>query len=142
MSDSSVVRRFEICAVRPLWLATVAAAAVAAFTRHWWSLGAGVVAILLFGLIGASLHPMQSRSDLAEGPLEGPMAKLEQRSTPEEVQRLLVGRACTYLAMLLAAVLVWPAFAFLRWRWFVAIPSAYVIAALTGGILKYTFVLI
>ena len=80
MPQSSVVRTFEIRAVRPLWLATIAATFLAGFTRHWWSVGAGLVALFIFGLIGASLHPLQSGSDLAKGQLEGPVGQLRAAS--------------------------------------------------------------
>lgn len=141
MSESAVVRAFETRAIRPLWLVTIAATLAAGFASHWWSVLAGVVALFGFGMIGASLHPMQSFKDLSDGPLEGRVARIEQRITPDNTQRLLVSRACTYLTALLAAMLVWIGFALLHWRWFAVLPSSYATAGISGSILRYRFVL-
>jgi hypothetical protein len=139
MSDWTVIRKFEVRAIRPLWLVTILGTIAAGLTRHWWSLLAGVVALFALGVVGAGLHPLQSSGDLAKGPLDGPVGKLEQRVIPTEVQRALVARACTQLSLLLAAMLSWALFAFIRWRWFVVLPLGYLVAVLFGGILKYKF---
>jgi hypothetical protein len=141
MSESTVVRAFEIRVIRPWGLMTILATLLAAIARHWWSTSAGVVALFAFGMIGASLHPMQSFDDLVEGPLEGQVARIEQRGTSDEIQRLLVSRACTYLAVLLGGMFVWTGFAILNGRWFVILPGAYALAALIGRLLKSKFVL-
>jgi hypothetical protein len=141
MTETSVTRKFEVAAIRPLWVLTLLATLLAAITRHWWSLALGIVALFVIGMIGASLHPTQSAGDLLRGPLEGPAAVVEQGLLSDDFQRLLVSRACTQLAMLLAAILAWIGIALLDWHWYVVLPVAYIIAALIGAVLKQRFVL-
>src|SRR5665213_1699252 len=83
MSDSNVARRFEIRAVRPLWLTTIAAAVTTGLTQHWWSFLVSAVALFLFGMIGASLHPSQSHTDLVRGPITGPIGDTNSRLHPK-----------------------------------------------------------
>ena len=80
-------------------IATLVMAGIFLFQARWWWLGATVLGVLYLGAIGAKLHPLQSASDLAEGPLGGPAARAESEALPPEVKRLLVSRACTKVAI-------------------------------------------
>jgi hypothetical protein len=141
MSDRRFVRRLETGVIRPLWAAAIIAAVTAGFTRHWWSLAAAIIAAFCLGLIGSGLHPLQTARDLAEGPLEGPASIPDERLVSGNTQLVLVGRACTRLALLLGFAVAWIAFASLHLRWFIGLPMAWLGAVLMGGFLKYRFVL-
>lgn len=141
MSSPKLVRRFESQAIRPLWLAALIAAGGAGWTRHWWSLAVAIVVMLCLGVIGATLHPALSASDLMEGPLSGPAAIVEERALAPQVQLYLIGRACTHLCFVLAIAGMWATMGWFGWRWFIALPAVWLIVLLVGGFLKYRFVL-
>ena len=82
MSMENPIRRFELAVLRPLQIAFVVAAIVSVFHGMWWCLGGCVVGVFALGVIGASLHPLQSASDLAQGPIESPAARVESRLVP------------------------------------------------------------
>ena len=86
-----LVRRFETRVLRPAWFTTVLASIIDAFTRHWSSLVAGVLALYCLGVVGAGLHPMQTARDVSAGPLESAAAIAEERLTSLSSQLALVG---------------------------------------------------
>ena len=133
------VRAFERRALRPLQILLVALIVFSVVQRDWWWVGGAIAALFYLGTIGAKLHPRQTASDLANGPLEGVAAQREPAGllTTEKARR--VGHACTRIAILISVY----AFAVtygplgLRWYWCAAI--AWGTLLLTGSVLKLTF---
>jgi hypothetical protein len=132
-------RRFELVVLRPVHVGLVVLVLVCLLQGMWWWLGGCIIGLFYLGCVGASLHPLQSGSDLAQGPTEGPAAQIESELLPAEVVGALVGRACTGVGIffgLTVGALLWGA---VGWSWYVAIPLALVATLLTGGTLKVTF---
>src|SRR5258708_3947848 len=123
MADS--VRQFEVVILRPLQLILLGVAVVTGFTRHWFWFGGFVLALLYLGTVGSKLHPLQTASDLASGPLTNPSALRESASLSPGVKIGLVGAACTRIGIFLgitAGFVFWFA---LGWRWYFALPAAW-----------------
>jgi hypothetical protein len=139
MSMENAIRRFELAVLRPLQIAFVVAAIVSVFQGMWWCLGGCVVGVLALGVIGAGLHPLQSASDLSQGPTESPAARVESRLLPPEVQSALVGRACTGVGILLGLTATAVFWGLIGWSWYIAIPLAWVAAIFSGALLKLVF---
>jgi hypothetical protein len=98
------------------------------------------VAVMFFlGVIGSMLHPHQSARELAEGPVTGPAAIAEAAALSDAAKRLLVGRACAYVALLIGGVTALAAIAGLGFRWYSGLGSAWVVMILVGGFLKFAF---
>ena len=132
-------RRFEAMILRPLQVAFIFAAIPLAVRESWWWIAGGIIALLCLGSIGSALHPLQSASELAQGPLNGPAASAEARVLPPPVQAALVGGACTRVGLLLGlAVLcvLWWAFAM---AWYAALVVAWITAMAVGVALKLAF---
>jgi hypothetical protein len=133
------LRRFELVVLRPLQVAFVVLGLVCVFQGMWWSLGGCIIGVLYLGGVGARLHPLQSASELAQGPTQGPAARGESDSLPPEIVTALVGRACTSVGILLglaAGAVVWGV---VGWSWYFAIPIAWVAMLLTGALMKLAF---
>ena len=133
------VRQFELAILRPLQLAFFAAAIIAGFTRHWFWLGGCVLAFLYLGTVGSKLHPFQTASELASGPLTNPAADREAALLSPGAKSGLVGVACTRIGILLgfaAGLVFWFA---LDWRWYFALPAAWLVLMFSGAFLKVAF---
>lgn len=137
MADQA--KRFKIVILRPLWIIFIASMFVFLFKGMWWWLAGCVVSEIYLGVVGSKLHPFQSASDLAQGPIEGPAARIESEFLPPHVKQMLVGHACTKVAILLgiiAGMLSWAAFGL---RWYFALIVMWFILILTGALLKLAF---
>lgn len=139
MSDP--VRRFEVAALRPIQITFLVAAIACLFQGRWWWLAGCVVGLLYVGTIGAKLHPFQTASDLAQGPVEGPAAIVESVLLTQDQRRRLVGEASTRVGILSGVALFVLLLAALQWRWYWAGPAALFGLVSIGGTLKYLFVL-
>jgi hypothetical protein len=139
---TSPINRIERRILRPVWLATITAVVVALLGRHWWSAGAAVLGLLLLGHIGAGLHPLASARDLCNGPTSGMTAEREAALLPVGAQLALAARASTQIAVFFVLALSWLAIAGLRWRWFVAIPAAWVGGLLVGVLIRWRLVVV
>ena len=131
-------RMFEIAILRPLQIGMVLLAGVFLFRALWWWVGACVLGLFYVGVVGAKLHPLQSAGQLAKGPLNGPMAEVEA-ALPSGVKQLLLGHACTRVAILLGVVAGVVAWATFDWRWYAALLVGWAAMLLVGVILKLAF---
>lgn len=138
-SMTDQVRRFELVVLRPLLVVFVVLALVCVLQGMWWSLGGCVIGLLYLGVVGSSLHSLQSASDLAQGPTEGPAAREESELLSPEIKRGLVGRACTSVAILLGLASGAVLWGVVGWSWYFAIPIAWVAMLLTGALMKLAF---
>jgi hypothetical protein len=132
-------KRFEIIILRPLQIVFLISAVVFLFKGMWWWLVGCAVSVFYLGIVGSKLHPLQSASDLAQGPIEGTAARLESELLPVSVKQMLVGHACTRVGILLgftAGVVSWAA---LGWRWYFALLIALLAMLFSGALLKFTF---
>ena len=105
----------------------------------WWWLAGCAIGASYLGIVGSKLHPLQSAADLAQGPLEGPAARIESEALPVEVGRMLVGHACTRIGIflgLVGGVVSWAGFGL---SWYFALAVAWLIMLLTGALLKLAF---
>jgi len=133
------VRRFEVAILRPAQLLILAAGTVTALRGRWWWVVGCVLGLLYLGVVGSKLHPLQTASDLAQGPLEGPVAAAESAVLTQDDKRRLVDQACTRIGILAGAVLFFVLFGLFRWRWYWAVPAAWVAVMLSGAVLKLVF---
>ncbi len=132
-------KRFEIVVLRPVQVVFVAFALFFLIERAWLLLAACAAGLFYLGVVGSKLHPLQSASDLAQGPLQGTAAAAESESLPYELKQTLVGHACTRIGILIGAttgVVLW---ASLEWRWYVVLPAGYITMMLCGASLKLAF---
>lgn len=133
------IRRFEVLILRPLQLALLLSAVLTIFRGRWLWLGGCVLGLFYLGIVGSKLHPLQSASELAEGPLEGRAAHIERESLPSGTKQMLVGHACTRIGILVGCatgLVLWAAFA---WRWYFAGLIALVAMMFAGAVLKVVF---
>ena len=137
MNDQA--KRFEITILRPLQVVLIISVIVMLFKGMWWWMFGCVVSIFYLGIIGSKLHPIQSASDLAKGPTEGPAAQIETVALPDAVKRMLIGHACTKVGILLGVVAGLVSWTVLGWRWYFAILIFWFIMMLSGSILKLVF---
>jgi MFS family permease len=137
MIDS--IKRFEVIILRPLHILLIVSAIAFLFQGMWFWLVACVFGSFYLGIIGSSLHPLQSATDLSKGPLETPTARLESDLLPQEVKEMLVGQACTKVGLLLGAVLGALVWGFLGWHWYFALIIAFLVTLFAGAFLKITF---
>jgi len=66
----SHISRLEGLALKPLSVLHLCAALFYLFNRAWWVAAWMILACLIIGAIGASLHPSKSASELAQGTLQ------------------------------------------------------------------------
>ena len=133
------IRRFEVFILRPLQIAFLVSAVVLLLKTLWLGLVGCVLCSFYLGIIGSKLHPLQSASELAKGPLEGRAARIESELLPAGVKQMLVSHACTRVGILIGlstAIILWSAFG---WRWYFALLVAFVSMILVGAILKVAF---
>jgi hypothetical protein len=76
------VRRFETTVLRPFWVLTLAASVFAAFHSAWGSVAVGVILLWYLGIVGSSLHPLQTGLDLAKGLWTIRLHRRKRRSFP------------------------------------------------------------
>ena len=138
LSLPCTVRNFDRFVLTPIfWLFTIAALAFL-IGFHWLWLAGAVFGGFYTGTIGAKMHPKQSFSDLAGGPVTGPAAAREEAALTEFQQRLLLGHACTRVGILLGVttgVVLWGA----GFRWYLAFILGLVSLLFAGGMLKFLF---
>lgn len=108
-------------------------------TAHWLWLVGSIAALFYLGIVGSKLHPLQSARELARGPTAGEAAAAEAASLPDDVKTLLVGHACTRVALLLGSVAAFVSIAGLRFPWYVGLGCAWSAALLVGAALKLGF---
>ena len=136
---TSKARRFELMILRPLQAGFVVLVLICLFQADVVVVGGCIIGVLCLGFIGATLHPLQSAFDLAQGPTKTSAAQKESESLPPEIVNVLVDRACTSVGILLGLIigpLLWGA---LGWSWYIAIPLTLVAVVLTGATLKLAF---
>jgi len=133
------IRRFEVVILRPLQIAFLISAVILLFKALWlWLVGCALGTFYL-GTIGSQLHPLQSASELAEGPLAGRAARIESEALPVSVTQMLVGHACTQVGILIGlstGIILWGAFGL---RWYFALPVTLFSILFAGAILKVVF---
>jgi hypothetical protein len=137
MADQA--KRFEIVILRPLQILFLVSAVVFLFNGMWLWFAGCVLGLIYLGIVGSKLHPLQSASDIAKGPLEGPSAFIESESLPPEVKQALVGHACTRVGILVALTIGMILWAALGWRWYFALLLVWVTILFTGALLKLAF---
>lgn len=130
--------RFEVFVLRPVWLAILGAAVFCLVSALWWWLAGAMVAAFWAGAIGAKLHPLQSASTLAKGPLNNPTARIEDL-LPSRLQGRLLQRASAEVAMLVAAICAFLLIGVLGWRWYFAIPLVWLVVFVLYGALRTSF---
>ncbi len=132
-------KRFEIVILRPLLVVLLVSAVAFIFQGMWLWLVSCALGLLYLGIVGSKLHPLQSASDLAKGPLQGSSARIESELLPPEVKQILVDHACTRVGILVGlaiGVLVWAA---LGWSWYFVLLVVWITTLLTGALLKLAF---
>jgi len=132
-------RRFTVAVLRPLQIILLLSGAAFLFESMWWLLGVCILGVFYLGIVGARLHPLQSVTELAEGPLEGEAARIESKLLSPAAQRSLVGRACTQVGILVGLVAGAVAWLGLGWRWYLALIVALVVMLFVGALLKLAF---
>ena len=132
-------KRFEIAILRPLQIAFLVSAVVLLLKGMWWWLVGCVGCVFYLGIIGSKLHPLQSTAALAQGPIEGPVARIESEILPAEVKQMLVGHACTRTGILLGIAGGIASWAALGLAWYFALLVAFVVTLLVGALLKLSF---
>jgi hypothetical protein len=99
MADQA--KRFEIIILRPLFVVFLVSGIAFLFKAWWWWLAGSILGLFYLGIVGSKLHPLQSASDLAEGPLEGASGRIESKLLPPAIKLALVGHACTRVGILI-----------------------------------------
>ena len=136
---TDLIRRFEIYILRPLHILFIGSALVFLFNGMWILLVGCLICLFFLGIIGSKLHPSQSASDLALGPLNNPVAKKELEHLSDETKRMLIGFACTKTALLVGfatGLVLWGG---LSWHWYYALLVAWISILFFGGFLKTIF---
>jgi hypothetical protein len=133
-----LIRRFEVAVLKPLQLLLLGEVILTLLRARWWWLAAGIAGLLYLGTVGSKLHPLQSASDLAQGPIEGRAAVVESLLLPAENQRWLVSSACTRVGILSGIAVFLTLFA-LDWRWYSAGAVSLIGLVTVGAILKVIF---
>lgn len=133
------ITRFEVTVLRPAQILIAIAAIALAARFSWWWIAGGIVALLYLGAIGSRLHTLQTAAELAEGPANGPAARVEANQLPPAVQTVLVGAASTRLGILAGCATFSVAWLALGTPWYLALGGAWIASLLLGVILKLTF---
>ena len=133
------VKNFESVVLRPLNILFVLPAIYFLMQGKWLPFIGCDSAMLFICHIGANLHPIQSARDLARGPLTNPMAELESQLYTPQQKKLLAGRACMKVGILVGLTIGVICWTILGWRWYFAIPAAWVTIVSTGGFLTFFF---
>jgi hypothetical protein len=107
--DSSLIKRFELVVMRPIWLSIVGVGFVHCLRQEWWSVGAMVLALFVLGGVGGALHPAMSASELAGGTTGSAGAKYENSVLSPIVQHAVIARGCTLVTMFLIPYIGWVA---------------------------------
>ena len=139
-----MLKRFEILILRPLYIILIGAVfweTIFSFTFKpmWLFVGVTLIGIFYLGIIGSKLHPYQSASNLAKGPLKGKAWVREQEILTPEMERLLVGHACTRVGILFGIMSGFILWFIMGWRWYFAIIVAWFINIIVGALLKLIF---
>jgi hypothetical protein len=132
-------KRFEIMILRPLQIIFIVSAVVCLFKGIWWWMAGCILGLLYLGIVGSKLHPLQSASDLAKGPTEGPVAQNESEILPPIFMQMLLGHACTRVGILLGILAGVVSWSNLGWRWYFAILFALFAMIFSGVLLKLMF---
>jgi hypothetical protein len=135
----NLAKRFEIVILRPLHIVLLISSILFLFKGAWLWLAGCALALLYLGTVGSKLHPFQSASDLAKGPLMGSAARIESELLPSDVVKMLVSQACIRVGILVGVttgLILWRAFGY---RWYLAFPVAWVIVVLTSALLRLAF---
>lgn len=133
------LRRFEVTILRPLQIVFLLSTALLLIKGMWWWLAGCIGCLFYLGIVGSKLHPLQSTTDLVEGPIEGPAAHIESEVLPVELRQMLVGHACTRTGILFGVaggVISWVA---LGLAWYFTLAVASFATLLAGGLLKVAF---
>lgn len=133
------IRSFEAFVLRPLWVGLIAGGIYSALNGRWFWVGGCLIGCIYLGAVGAKLHPFQSAADLAKGPLTNPVATVETESlSPAEVT-WLISFASTKVAFLVGVIVgIW-LISEARWRWYLALPLAFVVIVAASVALKFAF---
>ena len=107
--------------------------------KFWFLLVGSFLGLFYLGIIGSSLHPLQTAVDLAKGPLNNPVAKEELETISRGQSNILVGNACTRVGILLGFGLGVISFSIYHITWFIAIIIGIFFMCITASILKVIF---
>ena len=91
------------------------------------------------GFIGARLHPTLDASQLREGPTEGEPAIVEMAAMSKDERLTLIAAALNRLIPLFATLLAANLLVLATWKWYVAIPVAFIGAILLTAVIGGTF---
>jgi hypothetical protein len=133
------VRRFELGIVRPLHILFILLAVTFALKSLWWWLAGCIVALFYVGVIGSKLHPLQSASDLAQGPTTGAAAYVEADLMSAAEKHRFVDHACIrvgYVVGIGVGVVLWRIFG---WHWYWALLVLCLSVLFIGCLLQAAF---
>jgi hypothetical protein len=122
-----------------LWLLIVVETGVAAFHHKWWWALAGIVGVFYVGFVGARIHPTLSAAQLREGPTEGAAAKAEMEALTKDDRLNLIASAFARLHPVFILLLAANFLVVADWRWFVALPAAFIGGILLSALIMVTF---
>jgi len=125
--------------LRPLHILLIIALIFFLVKTMWLFAGVLFLGIVYLGIIGSKLHPYQSASDLAKGPLKGMAAITESNILSTEMEKSLVGHACTRVGILVGVISIFFMWFILGWRWYFIFITGLFILFLTGALLKLFF---
>jgi hypothetical protein len=122
-----------------VWLAVLVETIAAAVHHLWFWVLAGVVGVLYIGLVGARLHPALNASQLREGPTKGEPAIQEMAAMSKDERLTLIAAALNRLIPVLATLIAANLFVLTTWRWYAAVPVAFIGAIVLTGLIGGTF---
>jgi uncharacterized protein YneF (UPF0154 family) len=122
-----------------VWLAVVIETITAAVHHLWFWVFAGVVGVLYIGLVGTRLHPTLSASQMRAGPTESEPAIQEMAAMSRDERLTLIAAALNRLIPVLATLLAANLLVLATWKWYVAIPVAFIGAMLLTGVIGGMF---
>ena len=133
------VQAFERRVLRPLQFLLLTLIIFSGIEQDWWWIGGAIVALFYLGTIGAKLHPRQTASNLAKGPLGGAAAQREAASLSATEKTQLVGHASTRVSLLIGIYGFAATYGPLGLRWYWCAAIAWVTLLLMGSVLKLAF---
>jgi hypothetical protein len=121
------IDRVEFMVLRPLGLSYLGLTALSAVLREWPLAGVSLLAFLVNGMLGASLHPAATVSELAAGAIEAHQPQGEPsvprgavtRAEARTIAKVQFGTAFVIGMVGSTALLV------AHWKWFLAVPAAF-----------------
>lgn len=134
-----MIKRFEVFILRPLWVIFFCFLILFVFKGMWLFVCGAIVSFLYIGVVGSKLHPHQTASDLAKGPLTSEAAVAESKNLSPEMKKTLVDRACTEIGILIGIASGFILWIIVGWHWYFAFIIAITVYPLIGTSLKLIF---